>query len=366
MRFLAKFGVALAASVLFSTASMSLATEGERQSAQVLYTGHSLMDNPLPEYIELIARSLGKEIGWEEQIVIGSPLRVRTWGDGGWAGYSYGKNRRGDGMNVVEEFRNPKRLAQGRRYDTLVATEGHSVIGTVIWENSVGYLRNFHDRLVDGNPKARTLYYHVWLGVDKANPEPWIRHERNASLVFQCVARKVQLTLEAEERPARLSVLPGGTAMVELVEHALKGEVPGISGTVQQKLDRIFRDDVHLTDLGIYFMAAVQYASIYHASPIGAKAPPVVRPETAKALQTIAWSHVREFEAKTDLGSLTMEDCREGIAKNACESYWTMKGEGGEVGRCRDYFANARPEADGNPFVWPDPNWKPLAYPAGQ
>lgn len=341
------------------------ASKGELQSAQVFYTGHSLLDNPLPEYVELIAKSLGKQIAWEEQIVIGSPLRVRTWGDGNWAGYTYGKNRTGEGMNVVEEFRNPKRLPKGKRYDTLVVAEGHSIVGALIWENSIGYLRNIHDRLIDGNPDARTLYYHAWLGLDKKDPSPWMRHEKNASLVFQCIARKVQLSLEEENKKAQLSIMPAGTALVALVEAILKDQVPGISGSTEEKLNRIFFDDVHLREAGIYFMAAVQYASIYHASPEGAKYPPMVQPETAKALQKIAWDHVKAFEASTDLSRLTMEDCREAMVKNACESYWMMKGEPGQVQRCRDYFANTRPETDGNPFIWPDPNWKPLAYPTG-
>ena len=358
------FGRAFCLATMLLSASGSMASEKEPTSAQVFYTGHSLMDNPLPEYIELITRSLGKQIDWEQQIVIGSPMRVRTWGDGAWAGYSDGKNRNGDGMDVAAELRKPKHLAAGTRYDTLVATEGHTILGAVVWENSVGYLRSFHDRLLEGNPDARTLYYHVWLDVDKDDPKPWMKHERNASLPFQCIARKVQLTLEKEGRPARLSVLPGGTALVDLVEHALKGEVPGIFGTTRQKLDKIFRDKVHLTDVGNYFMAAVQYASIYHASPVGAKAPPMVRPETAKVLQEIAWKHVQEFEAKNDLSALTMEECREGIVKNACETYWTLQRQPGEAANCRKFFADVSSE-NKNPFVWPDPNWEPLPYPTG-
>ena len=358
----------LAAAILASVSGLPAIAETSDKAldgAQVFYTGHSLMDNPLPEYIELIAKSLGKQIDWEEQIVIGSPLRVRTWGDGNWAGYSYGKNRTGEGMDVAAELRKHARMSSGRPYDTLVVAEAHSVIGTIIWENSIGYLRSFHDRMTDGNPKARTFYYHVWLDIDKADPAPWIEHEKNSSLVFQCVARKVQLTLEAENRPARLSVLPGGTALVDLVQRALRDEVPGISGTTQEKLDTIFRDNVHLTDVGIYFMAAVQYASIYRASPEGAKAPPSVRKDTAKALQAIAWNHVRTFNASVNLHDLTMEDCRNGIVKNACRSYWTMQDRPEEVGRCQGYFGNTQQEgADGNPFVWPDRHWKPLPYPA--
>jgi hypothetical protein len=359
----------LAATVFASVTGVATIAETAEKAtggAQVFYTGHSLIDNPLPEYVELIAKSLGKQIDWEEQIVIGSPLRARTWGDGNWTGYHSGKNRTGRGMDVAAELRRHSRMTSGRPYDTLVVAEAHTVIGTIIWENSVGYLRNVYDRMTDGNPEARTIYDHVWLGIDKSDPRPWIEYEKNASLVYQCVVRKVQLTLEAENRPARLSVMPGGTALVDLVQRILRDEVPGISGTDREKLDNIFRDDVHLTDVGIYFMAAVQYATIYGSSPEGAKAPPAVHEDTARALQTIAWNHVRTFNASVNLNDLTMEDCRKGIVENACRSYWTMDGRREEIGRCQGYFGNFQPkEADGNPFIWPDPHWKPLPYPAG-
>lgn len=350
---------------LWGMATVAEGAEKPLDDAQIFYSGHSLIDNPLPEYVELIAKSLGKKIDWEQQNVSGSPLRVRTWGEGNWAGYRYGKNRAGQGMDVAAELRQHARMSSGRPYDTLVVAEAHTVIDAILWENSIGYLRNIHDRLTDGNPKARTIYDHVWLDLNKADPGPWIEHEKNASLVFQCVARKVQLTLEAEKRPASLSVMPGGTALVDLVERALRNEVPGITGTTRQKLDRIFRDDVHLTDTGVYFMAAVLYASVYGSSPEGAKAPPMVGKDTARALQTIAWNHVRTFNATAKLQDLTMEDCRRGIVEKACRSYWTMDGRLDQIERCQGFFGDARPQAaDGNPFVWPDPHWKPLSYPA--
>nr|WP_250810149.1 hypothetical protein [Neorhizobium tomejilense] len=338
-----------------------------QHSAQIFFTGHSLIDNPLPDWVELIAQSQGKTIAWEEQIVIGSPLRVRTRGDDaesrGWAGYKYGKNRNGDGMNVIEELQHPTHVHTGRPYDTLVLAESHGSLGAIIWENAVGYLRHFHDRLLDGNPKGRTLYVHTWLGVDKDNPAPWLEHETNASVVWQCVAEKVKLTLQAEKRPANLFVVPAGTALVELVKRTLDGEVVGITGSTREKLDRIFRDEVHLTDIGIYFVAAVHYASIYRQSPEGAAAPPTVSRVLAKELQKIAWAVTRDFLKRESLHPPSMAECRRVIVEKVCRSYWMHSGEANEVGRCQSYFAEAHPKPGDNPFVWPDPNWKTLPKP---
>ncbi|MCQ1853714.1 hypothetical protein [Neorhizobium galegae] len=339
-----------------------------RNSAQVFFTGHSLIDNPLPDWVELIAKSQGKTIAWEEQIVIGSPLRVRTRGDdaesSGWAGYKYGKNRNGDGMNVIEELRHPTHVRTGRPYDTLVVAEGHGSIGSIIWENAIGYLRHFHDRLLDGNPNGRTLYVHTWLDVDKDKPALWLEHETNASVVWQCIAEKARLTLQAEKRPANLSVVPAGTALVELVKRTLDDKVVGLTGSTRQKLDRIFRDNVHLTDIGIYFVAAVHYASIYHQSPEGAAAPPTIPRDLAKELQRIAWTVTRDFLKQESLDPPSMEECRHVSVEKVCRSYWTLAGEPNEVGRCQSYFAEIHPKPGDNPFVWPDPNWKALPKPS--
>ncbi|MEN3150763.1 hypothetical protein ABCW43_26005 [Neorhizobium sp. IRAMC:178] len=337
-------------------------------SAQIFFTGHSLIDNPLPNWVEMIARSRGKNIAWEQQIVIGSPLRYRTRGDNdqdlSWAGYRYGKNRNGDQMDVVEELLRPRRITTGRPYDTVVAAENHHLLNMIVWENAIAYLRHFHDRLLDGNPKGRTLYVHTWLGVDKDNPAPWLEHETNASVVWQCVAEKVKLTLQAEKRPANLSVVPAGTALVELVKRTVDGKVVGLTGSTREKLDRIFRDEVHLTDMGIYFVAAVHYASIYRQSPEGAAAPPTVPRDLAKELQKIAWAVTRDFLQRESVHPPSMAECRRVIVEKVCRSYWTHVREPNEVGGCQSYFAETHPNLGGNPFIWPDPNWKALPKPA--
>src|SRR5687767_9818206 len=47
-----------------------------RESAQIFFTGHSLIDNPLPDWVELIAKSKGNKIAWEQQNIPGAPLRL--------------------------------------------------------------------------------------------------------------------------------------------------------------------------------------------------------------------------------------------------------------------------------------------------
>ncbi|OJT27459.1 hypothetical protein BO221_05690 [Archangium sp. Cb G35] len=331
--------------------------------ARIFFSGHSLLDNPMPDYVESIARSQGKDILWNQQNVIGSPLRVRTWGNNGWEGYRGGKNRDGYDMNVVQELLSPRTLGTGDRYDTLLITERHDILGTIEWENTIGYLRHYHDRLIDGNPEGRTYFYHTWLDIDKSNPATWINYEKNALAAWECVSSKVNLTLEAAGRGDRVVTIPGGAALVDLVERILANQVPGISGTTAQKLNMIFSDNVHLTELGVYYMSAVHHASVFRDSPVGAAGPSGANAETVQALQTIAWNFVSAYYARPDAGTRTMADCRTRISQDVCPGFWTILGSPGNISGCQRYFSNADPGSGGNPFVWPDPNWAPLPPP---
>ncbi len=331
--------------------------------ARVLFSGHSLSDNPLSDYFHALAQSRGKDNDWQQQIVIGSPLRVRTWGSGNWGGYRQGKNRSGQNMNILSELANPQTIGAGERYTHLVVTDRHDIGEVIRWENAVGYLRHYHDRLIAANGAAHTYYYQTWLELDKSNPQPWIDYERQALGAWECAASKVNLTLEAAGRPDRVTMLPGGAALVHLVEAMRDNQVAGISGTTNQKLSQIFSDDVHLTNLGMYFMAAVQYAAVYRSSPVGAPAPSGLNAATVADLQEIAWTFVTNYYAQPDAGTRTMASCRS-LMQGVCQGYWTLRNNTGNIAGCQSFFNNPTPQQNnGNPFVWPDPFFQPLPAP---
>lgn len=337
----------------------------ERETARVFLSGHSLTDNPLVDYVLLIAESLGDDFNYNQQIGIGSPIRVRTLGDSfdnlDWPGYKTGKNRDGYDMDVIAELKSPNTLGAGERYDTLVITERHDILGTIQWEDTAGLLRHYHDRLIDGNPDASTLFYHSWLDVDKSAPQAWIDHEKNALFAWECIASKVNHTLEAEGRSDRISTLPTGAALVHLVERVLADEVAGIAGPTAQKLDQIFSDDVHLTPLGVYYAALVTYTAVFRGSPVGAAAPDEVDAQTAADLQQIAWDFVRDYYTTPGAGVHTMEECREFVSQSVCATFWPLVGDPGNVGSCQSHFSD--PDNEGNPFKWPDPGLMPWPDP---
>jgi hypothetical protein len=339
----------------------------ERDKARVFVSGHSLTDNPLVDYLVLLADSQGRDFDYNQQIGIGSPIRGRTkgldWNAPDWPGYHDGKNKQGQDMDIIAEFLDPQTIGAGERYDTLVITERHDVLGTIQWEDTTGLLRHYHDRLIDGNPDAETLLYHSWLDIDKAAPQPWIDHEKLALVAWECVASKVNHTLEADGRPDRIKTLPVGAALVDLVERVLAGEVANVDGDTSQRLDQLFADNVHLTHTGVYFAALVTHAAVFRASPVGAAAPADVDVATAADLQQIAWDFVRDYYTTENIGVRTMESCRESIATEVCGTYWTLQNNPGNIAGCQNHFNTLDPNNGQNPFQWPHPDLVPWPAP---
>ena len=269
------------------------------EARRLFISGHSLTDRPYPQQLAAIADSLGRPIQWNVQNQFGSTLRARTWGgpveEGPsvqWAGYRHGTDRHGRNSDVLGELAHPS-TTDGKPYDTLLVTEQHTLLGNIVWNGTGRYLRDFHDRIIRTNPGAQTFLFASWLGLsDENNPERWISYERSASLVWACLAEGINRSLAEAGRQDRIQTLPAALALATLVKRST-GEVfvPGITGAnTSETMQRLFRDDVHLTKTGSYYIALTSYAFLYRRPPSSAWAPSGMPAETAQALQKHAWN----------------------------------------------------------------------------
>ncbi len=209
--------------------------------------------------------------------------------------------------------------------------------------------------MLEGNLDARTYFYHSWLDVDKADPQIWIEYERDALVAWECVSTKVNLTLESDGLPMTVRAIPAGCALTNMVEAALAGSIPELSGSPQEVLDAIFSDNVHLTPLGSHYVGAFTYASIFHKFPEGADVPDGVSAATSQALLAMAWEQVGAYAARSDGGVHAMDACREHVRDDVCPTFWgAMLGQPNNVAGCQSFFGGG--DQPGNPFRWPDPD----------
>ncbi len=311
----------------------------ERKPLNYFISGHSLTDNPLPQFIAGIALGHGLQPRWNQQVLVGSPISWRTWGGkGSWQGYREGKNANDrKGLDLLREFRE-RRGAEA--YQSLIIAEGHNTAAVLRHHDTVRYLRHFHERLIEGNPAGTTFLYEPWESiVDLANPGPWINLERDASKIWGCVVDRVNISLAHEGRPDRIKTLPIGAGLTTLIEEATKAPLAGISGaTATDTVKVILIDDVHLTRVGLYYAALLTYMGITGEQAIGAWHPPVVTPEQAKSLQQVAqkFHDARALQPKT-----TLHDCRRLMANSFCDDWnrYVPSKWVGPVHDCKPYFS---------------------------
>jgi hypothetical protein len=308
-----------------------------REDVTFFVSGHSLTDDPFADYVVGIARGLGLRAEYNQQIVIGSPVRVRTRGlsSSGWNGYRTGKNRGGsEGLDIVAELRSPSTVSGS--YDALVITERHDIPSVLVWEDTVRYIRHYHDRLTEGNPTGATFVYHSWLELrNMDDPSGWIAYERAARTVWQCIASRIQTSLDASGQPSTIHTIPTGALLADLVERAVAGGVPSLAAvSPRATLQRLFSDDVHLTREGSYFVALVTFGHVYRRSPVGAPPPSGVDATVARELQEIAWELTRQSLAESSRPALS--SCRALMRDSFCEAYARYRGDTGSISSCRD------------------------------
>lgn len=327
-----------------------------RMRARVLLSGHSLTDNPLADYVQHLAERHGRDYGWEQQIIIGSPLRYRTRGPDSdasdFAGYSLGKNRAGTDKDLLQELAMPRAIAASERYDTLVVTERHDVLDVIEWEDTVPLLRHFHDRLREHESSARTLFYQSWPDIDRSKAQAWIDYQSKELAAWECAASKVNLSLQRDNAAASVSVIPVAVVIAKFAQRVLANEVPGLSGG----LDAVFMDDVHLTTLGAYVAAAATYSAVFAESAAGVEPPSQVPAPVAAAAAEVAWEVVSSyFRAGEGQWQRSMEDCRTRLS-TLCPDYLAIRDRSDEASDCAVWQ-----RSDG-PLRWPDPSF-PLPAP---
>ncbi len=301
-----------------------------KDHVRAFYSGHSLSEG-IPEVVEQIALSLGLRMTFEVQVKGYSLLRQRTKGElpqaSDWSGYKAGQNRNGSGLDVAAELKQPSRLPPGEKYDALVVTERHDLPAIARTERTAHYLVDISKRVLEANPATEIFFYHTWLGLDHDAPDPWIAYERAVSAMWECVASRANLDLAASARTQRIRVLPGASALAELVAALRDNKVPGLTAsTVGARVGLLFSDDVHMSDIGRYYMGLVHFAVLYGRTPEGAKAPSGLSAEAARSLQSRAWAFATVYGQRAHAAArMDMAACRDLMRDKVCPAYTAFR-----------------------------------------
>ncbi|MER3329794.1 MAG: T9SS type A sorting domain-containing protein, partial [Candidatus Kapaibacterium sp.] len=156
------------------------------------------------------------------------------------------------------------------------------------------------------NPNIQIYLYEDWHCIKSGTPtgcdydidaNPWRQRLDDDLAMWESVVD----TLNNRFNPTNpVCIIPAGQGLARLYDAIERAEVPDINS-----IDDIFSDDIHLTDVGKYFVACVHFAMIHNTSPVGLTNqtqvwwggdfdPPTK--EQAKVFQEIARETVNSYE----------------------------------------------------------------------
>lgn len=303
----------------------------------VFFSGHSLMDQPMPGFVAAIAAEQGVDMRWNRHYIVGSSIERRVRGanvaGSSWDGLREGFNRDSENLDILREIATGASVG-GRPYNALVVTEQHVLLDAVLNNGTAKYLKFMHDQVIAANPNSTTYFYEPWLSLnDLDDPRLWMDYERAASRAWGCVVVRVNHSLAAQGRRDRIVSLPIGLAVVKLVEAAISPEgLAGLpQGSTRRTLQALFYDTVHLRPLGAYYTAMVVYSELFRRSPVGAWHPPEVTAEQARSLQELAWEFTQWNRQRTTADSLEacakyMVDFNGTFWAYMRDAYWVEQG----------------------------------------
>ncbi|KAA0969347.1 hypothetical protein FPY71_12380 [Aureimonas fodinaquatilis] len=252
---------------------------------RVIQSGHSLTD-PIPPMLEkMIAAQGGGMVQVARSTIPGSTMDWR------WA-------------HPTTPLPNAK--TEIGKYDLLVLTERVSLSGTTVWhksdEEALRWTKHAWENGNDGKG-AETMLYATWVeitsGPDYINPYKdveghipfrermpleWARWEKIAAYVNE----------NRPEGSPFVRMIPGPLLFAELYDEIEAGNVPGLTNASE-----LFLDDIHINDLGAYFITLAHYAMIYNQDPRGL--PANIRqgqkpsPEMAAKMQEIVWKVLTSY-----------------------------------------------------------------------
>ncbi|GAB4203134.1 MAG: hypothetical protein OHK0013_17030 [Sandaracinaceae bacterium] len=266
----------------------------------VFFSGHSLININTPSYFAQLSERDGRASRYQLQMGVGSPMSVRL------ACPRSGQQADGNGIayDLMTELRRPG------AYDTLILTERHDIVTTILYESTTSMARRYRDAFREGSPAGRAFLFESWFTIDRRNPSAFRARQERELVAWQCVASKVN---ETRGDFAPMLVVPAGQAVSELVGDVLAGRAPGMTS-----LSSVFLDDVHLTPEANYLIALIHFGVVHQRSPEGLphtglealSGPPLrLSAETAAYLQSLAARIVERTFSEAALSQRSDAEC---------------------------------------------------------
>lgn len=306
------------------------------QAPRTFYIGHSLSDQ-IPDMVQSLSNDdPDVEFSWVYQSIPGAPLRWQ------WD--------RKDAMDYGEivpnyyGFYDPDNGLPTGDFDVLVLTEAVPRYGELINE-TYEYADSFYRYATAFSPDIQVYLYEDWHCLQSGTPtacsydvdsNPWRQRLTDDLPMWESVVD----TLNARFNPSiPICLIPAGQGLAALYDSIQVGAIPNLTA-----IENIFSDDIHLTDIGKYYIACIHFAMIHGKSPVGLTNQTQVwwggdfdppSPALALKFQEMAWETVLRYPRScvnsTTTSNISLEQDAIFIYPNPTDNIFVVKGMSQEV-----------------------------------
>lgn len=231
------------------------------QSPRTFYIGHSLSDQ-IPDMVQSLSDDHSTvNFSWVYQSIPGAPLRWQ-WDRKDANDYTpnpphyYGFYDAAGGLPIGD-------------FDVLVLTESVPRYPLII-DETYEYADSFYRYAVLHNPDLRVYLYEDWHCLLSGTPtgcsydvesNPWRQRLEDDLPMWESVVD----TLNARFNPATpVCLIPVGQGLAALYDSIQVDAIPDVN-----VIEDLFSDDIHMTDIGKYYVACIHFAMIHETSPVG-------------------------------------------------------------------------------------------------
>lgn len=155
-------------------------------------------------------------------------------------------------------------------------------------EEDVDYGGRFYQAALRHSSDVQLWLYAVWANTESGTNDAW----QTETLKLLAQVEATRAGLDAANGGNSVGIIPGGMGFTVLKQAIEAGQIPGIDDFRQTH----FKDGVHLTESGIYFVSLLYYAAFFEESPEGKVTDygPLTAAQ-ARAYQKIAWEVIRNY-----------------------------------------------------------------------
>jgi hypothetical protein len=284
--------------VAISGISAATAQPAPVNAADVVFVGHSLLNDEMAQMVSELAASKGMRFSKAVQSLPGHSL---------WANWVKCREADFTGEFYPSDFACDAIDAGSANgpYTVLIATDAsNSIEAGRIYNEPHKYMDLFMDLIMSRNPSSRHFLYTSWEGLGyPGHDEDWTIEVISELAIYELIAADAEQLSRQRGRNGDVQVLPANLALRRLILAIEAGSVPELTSRYD-----LFYDTIHPNATGNYFVACVIYSAVFNQSPEGAAtllrniygAPTVnLSDPLARTLQRIAWQTVSEYAANS-------------------------------------------------------------------